>query len=164
MIAWCLATATIYNVTSFCSPWSDTESVQKSKAEGDLSVTHHHQQQIPAKDSPVERPHAKLCMCNVRSPISLFSKLNWMKGRVLNLEKKEIRLHTFCCSGVANLICHYLYPEIYSHTNLTHSPKLVLEVHFSLLYFWAWLNRMVRLLYAHSLGNCLLFLHYNASP
>ena len=66
--------------------WSETESVRKNQAEGE-GVTHHHQQQRPAEDRPVERLQAKLSMCNVKLPIILTSKLNERKGKPGN--KKE---------------------------------------------------------------------------
>ena len=63
--------------------WSNTESTLKSQTESEgvtLSVTHQQQQQQPAKDSPVERPQAKLSMCNVKLVISLISQLKWRGG------------------------------------------------------------------------------------
>ena len=65
----------LLNVPFFCLHLTETESVRKIQAEGDLSVTHRHQQQQPAGDRPVERPQAKLSMCNVTS------KLNERKGK-----------------------------------------------------------------------------------
>ena len=68
---------------SFCLPWSDTESVRKAQAEGEvipLSVSHHQQQQ-PAEDSLVGRPQAILSMRNVKLLITLFSKLSERKGK-----------------------------------------------------------------------------------
>ena len=69
--------------------WSDTELTWKSQAEGEgipVSVTHQRQH---AKDSPVERPQAKLSMFNIKLALTL--QAEWRRvGNPWNEQGKHL--------------------------------------------------------------------------